>query len=319
MRKGIAADHDARPAKRGFSPKERHMLAAASAGDLFFNPVVGAIAVYPPGSTWGPRTLPDFELVWILEGDTVWTCNGTRHHAPPGTMILSRPGTREHYRWDPARQTRHAFVHFTVARGLDRLPPLASWPWIRQLPEGDVMRPLFRHLLWTLHHPGPGAAASTQTTMRHLLFAFLTGDMETASVAGTELPKVVNDALRFALERFERRPLRSPSVGDLARAAGASPRQLHRAFHNALQCGPAAAVRLIRLDRAAFLLSDTSLDVQEIAGRLGFKNQFHFSRAFKSAFGCSPSDFRARLATGHDAPPTAILRLRTTMRLMLTE
>jgi AraC-like DNA-binding protein len=319
MRKAIAPPHDGLAAKRGFSSKEWSALAAAATGDLFFQPVAGAIAVYPPGSTWGPRTLPDFELVWILEGDTVWTCNGTRHAAPPGTMILSRPGTREHYRWDPARQTRHAFVHFTIARGMDDLPPLPSWPWIRSLPEGDVMRPLFRHLLWTLHHPGPGSAASTQTTMRHLLFAFLTGEMETASIAGTELPKVVNDALRFALERFERRPLRSPSVSDLARAAGASPRQLHRAFHDALECGPAAAVRLIRLDRAAFLLSDTSLDVQEIASRLGFKNQFHFSRAFKSAFGHSPSEFRERLATGHDAPPTAILRLRTTMRLLHTE
>src|SRR5678815_3068109 len=66
-------------------------MAAAAVGDLFFSPVGGAVAVYPPGSTWGPRTLPDFELVWILEGDTVWTCNGTRHAAPPGTMILSRP------------------------------------------------------------------------------------------------------------------------------------------------------------------------------------------------------------------------------------
>jgi transcriptional regulator GlxA family with amidase domain len=202
---------------------------------------------------------------------------------------------------------------------MDRLPPVKSWPWIRHLPDGDILRPLFRHLLWALHHPGPGSAASIQTTLRHMLFSFLSGSMETASVAGTELPKVVNDALRCALERFERRPLRSPSIAELARAAGASPRQLHRAFRSALDCGPAEAVRLIRLDRAAFLLSDTSLDVQEIAGRLGFKNQFHFSRAFKSAFGHSPSDFRARLTMGHDVPPTAILRLRTTMRLMLSE
>jgi len=294
-------------------------MAAAAVGDLFFSPVGGAVAVYPPGSTWGPRTLPDFELVWILEGDTVWTCNGSRHAAPPGTMILSRPGTREHYRWDPRHQTRHAFVHFSIARGFDRLPPVKTWPQLRHLPDGDILRPLFRHLLWALHHPGPGTAVSIQTTLRHMLFSFLSGSMDTASVAGTELPKVVNDALRYALERFERRPLRSPSIGDLAKAAASSPRQLHRAFRDALECGPAEAVRLLRLDRAAFLLSDTNSDVKEIAARLGFKNQFHFSRAFKSAFGRSPSDFRARLAEGHDAPPTAILRLRTTMRLMLSE
>jgi AraC family transcriptional regulator len=299
--------------------RTRSTLAAAAVGELLFSPVGGAIAVYPPGSTWGPRTLHDFEFVWILEGEAVWTCNGVRHAAPPGTLILARPGTREHYRWDPSHQTRHAYVHFSIERGLERLPVVDTWPWARELPDGDILRPLFRHLLWALHHPGPGTAASIQSTLRNMLFSFLSGSMETASVAGTELPRVVNDALRCALERFERPPLRPPSVADLARAAGASPRQLHRAFQSALNCGPAAAVRLLRLDRAAFLLSDTSHDVQEIAARLGFKNQFHFSRAFKSAFGRSPTAFRARLAMGHDAPPTAILRLRTTMRLMLGE
>lgn len=297
----------------------RTTLGAAAAGDLLFGLASSAIAVYPPGSTWGPRTLPDFEFVWILEGDAVWSCNGVGHPAPPGTLLLARPGTREHYRWDPARQTRHAYVHFSIERGLARLPNVDTWPLIRQLPDGDILRPLFRHLLWALHHTGPGSAASIQTTLRHMLFSFLSGSMGTASLAGTELPTVVNVALRFAMERLERPKLRPPQIAELARAAGASPRQLHRAFQSALQCGPAAAIRLLRLDRAAFLLSDTSLDVQEIAGRVGFKNQFHFSRAFKSAFGRSPLDFRTRLATGHDAPPPAILRLRTTMRLMLSE
>src|SRR5437773_3582903 len=94
-------------------------LGSAAVGDLLFSPVGGAIAVYPPGSTWGPRTLHDFEFVWILEGDAVWSCNGVRHEAPPGTLLLARPGTREHYRWDPAHQTRHAFVHFAIKRGME--------------------------------------------------------------------------------------------------------------------------------------------------------------------------------------------------------
>src|SRR4026207_2196111 len=106
-------------------------LVSAATGDLLFGTPWGAIAVYPPGATFGPRTTEDFEFVWILEGEAVWTCDGARHAAPPGTLILTRPGMREQCRWDPHRQTRHAFAHFFILRGLNRLPALNSWPTIR--------------------------------------------------------------------------------------------------------------------------------------------------------------------------------------------
>lgn len=297
---------------RGRSP-----LLEAAAGQLTFRATSAAIAVYPPGATWGPRTLRSFEFVWMIDGEAVWDCNGTQHVAPPGTMILSQPGTREHYRWDKERQTRHAFVHFSIASGLELLPPPATWPIIRELPEGDILRPLFRHLLWAFHHAGSEREVAVQVALRHMLLSFLGGAVESASTAGTELPRAVDLALRWINGLWERKPSANPGVAELARAAGVSPRQLHRAFQQEFKCAPMTALRLIRLDRGAFMLSATTLDIQEIAGKVGFSNQFHFSRAFKAAFGRAPSEFRARLAKGQDAPPTAILRLRATTRQLL--
>ena len=30
------------------------------------------VADYPPGATYGPRTLPNYELLWILHGSALW-------------------------------------------------------------------------------------------------------------------------------------------------------------------------------------------------------------------------------------------------------
>ena len=72
-------------------------------------------AHYPPGATWGPRVLADFELVWILTGSATWTVQlpGEKRHdllLLPGSLALSRPDVVESYAWDPHRHSAHAFV-----------------------------------------------------------------------------------------------------------------------------------------------------------------------------------------------------------------
>ena len=43
---------------------------------------------------------------------------------------------------------------------------------------------------------------------------------------------------------------------------------------------------------AEMLLSTTNVSVSEISSRLGFSDQFYFSRKFKEKFGISPREYR---------------------------
>ncbi|NQZ70101.1 MAG: helix-turn-helix transcriptional regulator [Lentisphaeria bacterium] len=54
-------------------------------------------------------------------------------------------------------------------------------------------------------------------------------------------------------------------------------------------------VKQLRLNKAKILLATTSLYVAEVADKVGFSNQFHFSRQFKKMFGVSPSDYQGSL------------------------
>lgn len=51
-----------------------------------------------------------------------------------------------------------------------------------------------------------------------------------------------------------------------------------------------------RADKAAHLLSDTSLSIEEVAERVGFDTATGFSTSFKKQMGLSPTEYRRRMA-----------------------
>lgn len=50
-------------------------------------------------------------------------------------------------------------------------------------------------------------------------------------------------------------------------------------------------VRNVRLDKAAALLRESTLNITEVRYEVGYTNSSHFARAFKQKFGVSPSDY----------------------------
>src|SRR6266498_1072378 len=76
------------------------------------------VAVYPPGATFGPRRLHDFEFVWLLQGAAEWRYDQGSITLGPNSLLLARPGIRDSFIWDRTRPTRHAlFVQGPVPDG----------------------------------------------------------------------------------------------------------------------------------------------------------------------------------------------------------
>lgn len=55
---------------------------------------------------------------------------------------------------------------------------------------------------------------------------------------------------------------------------------------------PGQLMRGMRLERAAALVAGKAGNLSEIAYRVGFSDQAHFSRSFKRHFGTTPSEYR---------------------------
>lgn len=88
-------------------------------------------------------------------------------------------------------------------------------------------------------------------------------------------------------------PAAEHSLDDLADIAALSRFHFHRVFSAMTGETVADAVRRIRLKRAAMFLRRGSAPVADVARDHGYPNAGSFSRAFRAAYGMTPSQFRA--------------------------
>ncbi len=84
-------------------------------------PRTWGFANYPPGATFGPRLLTDYEFVWMTEGDAQYRWGAQDVDAPQGTVLLGRPGVTDFFQWDARRPTQTASAACVTPEHLCRL------------------------------------------------------------------------------------------------------------------------------------------------------------------------------------------------------
>ncbi len=83
------------------------------------------------------------------------------------------------------------------------------------------------------------------------------------------------------------------ALADLAASVGVGEERLRRLCQRHLGRSPLRQVALLRMRRAAALLSSTGSTVEDVARSVGYENPFAFSVAFKRIMGRTPSSLRA--------------------------
>lgn len=78
----------------------------------------------------------------------------------------------------------------------------------------------------------------------------------------------------------------------LAAAARLSPFHFHRLFRGMTGETPLGMHRRLRLERAALALQSTARPVTDVAFEAGYETHEAFTRAFRAAYACPPSQFR---------------------------
>ena len=106
---------------------------------------------------------------------------------------------------------------------------------------------------------------------------------------------VSHPKLLAVISRMEENLEAPLSCGDLAEGVGLSTRQLERLFRKYLYKAPARYYLKLRLDRARFLLSQTSLPILSVALACGFVSASHFSKCYREHFGHTPSEDRRQV------------------------
>lgn len=89
------------------------------------------------------------------------------------------------------------------------------------------------------------------------------------------------------------------NVERLSTEVGVSRAQLHRKMKDLIGMTPSDYMRNIRIKRACDLLKRPDIEVTQVAYKIGFTSQPHFSSHFKRYTGFSPSEYRAKCLSGN--------------------
>lgn len=92
------------------------------------------------------------------------------------------------------------------------------------------------------------------------------------------------------------------TLDELAQHAGLSRTALAERFRDAVGDTPLNHLRVLRMQRAMRLLSETDHKLEAVAAEVGYQDAFGFSKVFKRTVGVSPKAFRQRDAADDSNP-----------------
>ncbi len=101
-------------------------------------------------------------------------------------------------------------------------------------------------------------------------------------------------SIRKSLDALHADVSKNWSLDELAKHAGISRAGFALKFKNAMGDTPLHYLTILRVQFAMELLSTTDMNVESVAFKVGYKDAFNFSKAFKKVTGLPPREFRLR-------------------------
>lgn len=243
---------------------------------------IGSVTV-APGTVHVPFQTDDrVEVAWVVAGSTHVTSDGMTYDLGPRSVLYLPPGPLNQFRFSKDTTTTSCFAQFKM---VDPPPDCV----LRRLTADDVNWLLLEELLQLDRHRPPQWEVLAEHILSYLVWSLLAGNWVER---GPRLPPPIELMVDLVRDRWHSGVLRSPTLPELAAAAGVAPSHLCKVMRRATGHSPMAALRLIRIDRAATLLRHSSLPVGKIAHGTGFESGFHFSRVFATVTGHSPTAYR---------------------------
>jgi AraC-like DNA-binding protein len=225
-----------------------------------------------------------FSVEFVARGKGTLVLKGNTHVLGAGTVFSYGPGISQDIATDPKDRLVKYFVDFT-SRGAAALLRRAG------VPPGKVIRSsspaeiaaIFDDLIRNGIQGTRFSPAICVAIVEQLLL----------KIAETILPGGTAGTLAFATyqrvrQLIEEHHLRLRTLGQIAHAARLDPAYLCRLFRRHGHQSPYQLLLRLKMRHAADRLHATGAMVKEVAAELGFKDPYHFSRAFKRVYGLSP-------------------------------
>ena len=220
-----------------------------------------------------------YGLSFCRSGRLIYTHKGKQHVSKPGVAVfLPKGGT---YQLSCMETGEFPLINFQL-EGTDLpatflcipIPDNCTWESDYEIMEQLAMKP-----------------EQKQFALKSLLYGML--DQLLSEMDRYYLPTVLYTSVKFLEDNVADAALSNTVI---AAHAGISEVYLRQLFVRYFALTPRQYLLKKRIDIAHILLRNYNTPISKVAEKSGFSSIYHFSRAFRSAEGCSPSEWRSKHA-----------------------
>ena len=229
-----------------------------------------------------------YELHYFIGGEGYFRVGGKVHLVSPGALFICPPQSPHAVETDVEEDpiTYYA-VLFTLTEeendeSLTEILDRAAAEKPQNI--GRNYRFFFEELKDRSRSTSPLHRQSAQHQLLSFLYLLGAGDIPRGEPGNIHLEKALNLMQDKVYEKL--------TLPDLVRRLGITESYMIRLFRTKLNITPMKYFTRLKVEAAAALLADTPLAVYEIADRLKFYSEYHFSRVFKNYTGSAPTLYR---------------------------
>lgn len=242
------------------------------------------------------RVVGDDMFFYVLKGKGRVTVEQRAYPLKAGGCAHFRRKVRHSGSHDPRHPIDVITLHYnaTVMQSLS-VPELLGFPDMLPQRRGGLWENYLLEALQEATEDKVGTSRVLETIVTRLLIHLIQhfGDLMTFEYRETRRQDLVR--LQPALRRMSDNLAQPESIEYLARLAGLSVAQFRKIFSRCLHLSPVRYQQRLRMSRACWLLRNSALTIEAIAGEVGYHETSFFARAFKEIIGVSPGRYRSRI------------------------
>lgn len=235
--------------------------------------------------SFGPAIRTQFLIHFVLNGKGTFTRNNTVYHLKKGQYFLIAPDEITYYEADSSNPWEYAWISFGGHRANDILSQLNlhSTPIGTIKDERELSERVFE--LLKTYETAPQNILE-QLKCVYGIFALMIPDSTVIDSACAE--SYVKQAEKFIRYNYAF----DIKIYDIANHIGIDRTYLFKLFTNKYKISPKKYLSEYRLNNSCRLLSETDMNVSEIALSCGFGDSSSFCRQFKNKYELTPKEYR---------------------------
>lgn len=265
-----------------------------------------------PGTVWGPRMIPDCQLLYLISGHACIALGPQEFELGPGDCVFYGTNTPHiiissdsdpmnflsmHFSWEkesPEPDSPVEKIEVCSRKELS-IPPLSYSVDVEDY--GNVVIPhhmvvpniegLFMQIVREYRFEERGYSAVLRGLLTQLLVVIVRHQIN--EYRTTEAWRKISSAL----EAIRKQPNRSWKTAELAQLCGYHPTYLAEIFKEMTGHSPKHYLILERIRKAKQFLLETE-SVEKVADHLGYTSVHYFCRNFKEVTGLTPTEFKRR-------------------------